>query len=184
MVIEVFEEPEAGGGDYYSSMTASLGEWYERGFYDPEDESWFWDWYSEEQYERVCGKFLNRFWYRECAVLPAFRWKQAYLEKMNEIMPKYKMLYSWLDEGFDPRMAEDVFGKSRDIFSDFPATLLGGNSDYASNGTDNEYEKITYGRFTEVWDWFVRHYRDPDVLILDECDTLFGSVLTSTVPLY
>lgn len=184
MEILEFDTPEVNHSDYFNNVTATLGEWYEYGFFDPEDESWVWDYYNEEQYNRVCDKFLNRYWYREVAVLPAFRWKQAYLEKLNEIMPKYKILYKWLEEGFDPRVVEDVFGKSRNVFSDFPATLLSGNSDYASTGTDNEYEKITWGNQTELWDEFVRKFTDVDVLILDECDILFSSILTSTVPLF
>lgn len=38
---------------------------------------------------------------------------------------------------------DDVYYKSRNIYSDFPQTLLAGhNQDYASSGNDSEYEKI------------------------------------------
>jgi hypothetical protein len=36
----------------------------------------------------------------------------------------------------------DKYGKKRDVFSDFPQTQLGNNQDYASSGSDNEYEDI------------------------------------------
>ena len=38
--------------------------------------------------------------------------------------------------------AIDKYGKKRDMFSDFPQTQLGNNQDYASSGSDNEYEDI------------------------------------------
>jgi hypothetical protein len=38
---------------------------------------------------------------------------------------------------------DDIYYKSRNIYSDFPQTLLAGhNQDYASSGNDSEYEKI------------------------------------------
>lgn len=38
---------------------------------------------------------------------------------------------------------DDIYYKSRNVYSDFPQTLLAGrNQDYASSGDDSEYEKI------------------------------------------
>ena len=47
-------------------------------------------------------------------------------------MPKYKLLYERVDEGLNPLQESRDREKSRDIFSDFPETMLSGNSDYAS----------------------------------------------------
>ena len=182
----MFETPDVLTSDYFDNVTITLGEWYEMGFYDPSnEEEWGWNKYNDDQYERVCDKFLNRYWYREVAVLPAFRWKQAYLELFNEIMPKYKLLYRLIDEGrLNILQDEDKYGKSRNIFSDFPATMLSGNSDYASTGTDKEFEEITDGNVLNKLRQFYKHYKDVDVMILDDCEVLFTCLLTSTVPMF
>lgn len=197
--MDPFVSPTVDFSDYYDAQTTTLGEWYEEGFYDPTDESWMWDYYSKEQYKRVCDKFLNRYWYREVGILPAFRWKQAYLRKLNEIMPKYRYLYKLVDETFADLLndwsesgtsaenenttetesttgkdttatdqhdttgttntgttetdktsngstvnsgSNDTAVKERNIFSDFPATLLSGNADYTSTGNDTQSETV------------------------------------------
>lgn len=179
-----FNRPPVHGFDYYDNMTITLGEWYEMGFYRPDEDDWKWDYYNEEQYKRVCVKFLNRYWYREVAVLPSFRWKKFYLEKFNELMPKYKILYKLMDEDWSLLQNEDEFYKSRDIFSDFPATMLGDNQDYASTGTDREYERVKNGSPLDKYLQFADRFQDVDVLLLDDVEILFGSVLTSTMPLF
>lgn len=169
---------------YFGATSAPLGELHDMGFFDWEDESWHWDSYNEEQYTRVCKKILNRYQYRELGVLPAARWKDAYLRKMNEIMPKYKMLYSRLDEGINPFQSGSNYEKERNIFSDFPATHLSGNSDYTSSGNDRERENVNEGDILDKMNEFSNRYRDIDVMILDELDCLFSCLLTATVPVY
>lgn len=163
---------------FYSAVTISLGELYEDGLFDPTDESWHWDAYNEEQYTRVCEKIVNRYYYRELGILPVGAWKRAYLRVMNEIMPKYKRLYALLDTDPDIMQTSDEYEKSRNIFSDFPATQLSGNSDYTSTGTDLERERVTQGDFAERYDAYARTFRDVDVMILDDIDFLFTSLIT------
>lgn len=174
-----FDVPEPCIGDeWHSAVTISLGELYESGWYDPSNESWKWDYYSEEQYTRVCKKIVDRYYYREIGIIPPGAWKLAYLRVLNEIMPKYKRLYSLLDTDPDIMQVTDEYEKSRNIFSDFPATQLSGNADYTSTGTDIERERVTQGDFAQRYDDYANTFRDVDVLILDDIDFLFTSLIT------
>lgn len=169
----------------YDYMTITLGEWYELGFYTPSDDSWRFDAYDDAQYERLCDKFLDRYYYREVSIpLPA-QWKRAYLRKLNEIMPKYKLLYARVEQGVNPFQDSRDRSKSRDIFSDFPETMLSGNSDYASTGTDRESDMLREGSPVELATKFAEMYNDIDALILNELDrVLFTGIMTPTVPLW
>lgn len=183
--MRMFQIPDIPTDERYDGFTITLGEWYEQGFYNPADESWHWDAYSDEQYERLCKKFINRFYFREVGLLPAFRWKMAYLRKLNEIMPKYKELYKRVESGINPLQIEDSYEKSRDIFSDFPQTLLAGNADYASTGSDREFERVTEGDVVNKLIDYAERYNDVDVLILNELDScLFSSIIVPTVPMF
>lgn len=182
----MFDFPEVNAGERYDYMTITLGEWHELGFYRPlEDDSWRFDAYSEEQYTRLCTKFLNRFYDREVSITVPGRWKRAYLRKLNEIMPKYRLLYARVEQGLNPLQESRDREKSRDIFSDFPETILSGNSDYASTGNDREADTMHEGGATDRAVQFAREYVDVDAMILDELErTLFTSILAPTVPLW
>ena len=103
---------------------------------------------------------------------------------MNEIMPKYKTLYERADQGVNPLQESSEYAKDRVIFSDFPATLLTGNADYTSTGTDRENEVVREGDIVTQTNDYAERYRTVDVMILDELDFLFSCVLTSTVPMF
>lgn len=182
----MFDFPEVNTDERYDYMTITLGEWHDLGFYKPlEDDSWRFDSYSDEQYTRLCTKFLNRFYDREVSITAPSRWKRAYLRKLNEIMPKYKLLYARVEQGLNPLQESRDREKSRDIFSDFPETMLSGNSDYASTGNDREADTMHEGSATEKAVRFAREYVDVDAMILDELEhVLFTSILTPTVPLW
>lgn len=207
-----FDEEEWYNSDYYdfhAKVSIQLGELIKSGLFDWEnDETLKWDYYTEEQYNRVMKKFVNRYFYREIGALPYKKWALFFVRKMNEIMPKYKILYAALDGGMNPfqdssttsdgkkrvddtsndngtrnttdeannngtehvtdnfsetvtdngtsnvndnktsetnateTLNSDKYGKSRDVHSDFPATQLGNNQDYADNSTDKQYEDI------------------------------------------
>lgn len=182
----MFDFPEVNTDERYDYMTITLGEWHELGFYKPlEDDSWKFDSYSDEQYTRLCTKFLNRFYDREVSITAPSRWKRAYLRKLNEIMPKYKLLYARVEQGLNPLQESRDREKSRDIFSDFPETMLSGNSDYASTGNDREADTMHEGSATDKALQFAREYQDVDAMILNELEhVLFTSILTPTVPLW
>lgn len=182
----MFDFPEVNTDERYDYMTITLGEWHELGFYRPlEDASWRFDAYSDEQYTRLCTKFLNRFYDREVSNTVPNRWKRAYLRKLNEIMPKYKLLYARVEQGLNPLQESREREKSRDIFSDFPETMLSGNSDYASTGNDRESDVLREGNAAELLTQFAREWEDVDALILNELEhTLFTGIMVPTVPLW
>lgn len=167
--------------EFHSVVTIELGELIKSGVIDFNDSSWYWDAYNDQQYARVCEKITNRFWHREISILPVGFWKKEFLRKMNEIMPKYKILYKRIDDGINPLQIEDDYGKSRNIISEFPETQLGENEDYASHGTDREYEHIKEGDVIKKINEFQKYYKDVDVLILEELEPLFSCLLTVNV---
>lgn len=170
--------------DYYSATSITLGELHDMGFFDASDDSWRWDAYSDEQYHRVMSMILERYRFRELGVMPVYRWKATFMRYMNEIMPKYKVMYAREEQGVNPLQDSSEYSKERIIFSDFPATLLSGNSDYTSTGTDRENEVVREGDIVTQTNDYAERYRTVDVMILDELNILFTCVLTSTVPLF
>lgn len=167
--------------DWHSVTTIQFGELYADGWIDFNDESWTFPSYSPEQHNRLCNKIIDRYFYREIGILPPGRWKLAFLRKLNEIMPKYIVLYKLLDNGASPLQTSDTYHKRRHVYSDYPATRLGGNQDYATTGDDEEYETIVNGDWIEKVSQIANDYKDVDVMILDELDICFCSILTQNV---
>lgn len=163
--------------EYYSVMSVTLGELVEDGIVDLSDESWEFPRYSDAQHEQLCRKITNRFYERDIGVLPVLSWKREFLRKLDEIMPKYIPLYKKLDERGDNVNATDEWYKSRNVVSDFPQTQLSGNEDYASMGTDHEYERLHDGTVIDLAER-LRAYDHVDVMILDELEPLFSSLFT------
>lgn len=99
---------------------------------------------------------------------------------MNEIMPKYMVLYQQSDLGVILG-SESEYYKSRNIFSDFPQTNLAGeNQDYASTGNDVEYERIKQLDPIEL-EKRIRDYDDVDTAIIKEIEPLFSCFLSLNV---
>lgn len=166
--------------EYHAVYSIQLCELINDGWIDFSDSSWDFDCYDEEQRNRFWKKFERHFYWREIGIIPPSQWKWEVLRKLDEIMPKYKPAYDALKNGQNIFQHYGEYGKSRNIFSEFPQTQLGGNEDYASNGTDREHEEIYLG------DWFeqlgkLRNYDDVDVMILKELETMFSCMFTVNV---
>lgn len=160
---------------YWSALSITVGELMDA---DMLTEDWWLtaDKYDEEQAKRTWSKFVGRYQFREIGIIPPKRWMLRTIAKLNEIMPKYKMLYKAIAEGASPLTERDEYHKSRNVFSTFPQTALGGSDqDYASNGTDLEYETLREYGLLDVSDRML-NYNDVDVLVLDELDPLFMQV--------
>ena len=142
---------------------------------------WVWDYYDIDQYKRLCDKLNARYMFDEISLMPPLVWKQQLIRKLNEVMPKYKQLYKLLANGASPIQESARYGKSRQIYSEFPETLLNGNSDYVSNGSDREYEDIVDGSWIDKVLQLSRDYQDIDALVLDELEPLFSSLYTVAV---
>ena len=173
--------------DFHSVFSIQLCELIEGGWIDFSDESWDFDSYQREgvpndreQRDRFWMKFMKRYYWREIGITPPGQWKWEVLRKLNEIMPKYKYAYKLIDEGIDILQTYAEYGKSRNIFSDFPQTMLGGNEDYASSGTDKQHENIYLGNWIDTMKK-LRSYDDVDVMILNELETFFSVMFTVSV---
>ena len=167
--------------EFHDASSVQLGELVEAGWFDMTDKvTWHWPQYDDAQDARLRDKIVNRFWDRAIGVLPPGLWKRRFIELMNEIMPKYVLMYSVLNEDGNVAGHEGEWYKSRNIFSDFPQTQLGGNSDYASTGNDTEYERI---KRADVLDTLERlkDYRDVDVLVLDDLEQMFSCLISVSV---
>lgn len=160
---------------YWSALSITVGELMDAGMLNVD----WWltaDMFSEEQSKRLWKKFVGRYQFREIGILPPKRWMLRTIAKLDEIMPKYKMLYKVIGDGASVMSAGDEYHKSRDVFSTFPQTALGGaDQDYASTGTDREYETLREYGLLDVAERLL-DYNDVDVLILDELDVLFMAV--------
>lgn len=138
--------------------------------------------YSTEQYERVCEYFIERFRFREISIIPFAEWAYALKRKLvYELMPKYKMMYALLDDDFDITQIEGEYEKKRVIGSEYPETLLSGNSDYISDGTDEESEKIKRGNLLDSYLKYEQAFTSIDEKLLDECESLFIGLYTASI---
>lgn len=174
--------------DWHAVHTIMLGELIRDGLIDFEDGTWDAQpnglqikWFNDEQKQRFYKKFEQYYFYREIGEIPYKRWKDNLLSKIALLMPKYYMLYEAIEKGVDPMQVYDDFGKSRNIYSDFPQTMLSGNEDYASTGNDNQYERIRNGDFVEKFNAIMYDFNDVDYALIRELDTHFYCVLTSNI---
>ncbi len=174
--------------EYHQVVTITLGELLVPGGIDWHTPEWAWreSAYNDTQYTRCCRKIENRYYDREIGVLPPSRWKRHFLRLIDEIMPVLKPLYSAVDGNSGVMLSDmDTWHKMRTVFSDFPATQLTENQDYASNATDNQYETITNGNFMDKIAHIKRgDYVDIDVLLLDHLEKCFSPLWTVSLNNY
>lgn len=209
-----------GENQWNAIYTITIGELAENGLFDWEDPMLDWSQaaYSEEQYKRVCDYFIERFRFREISIEPFWEWKAFFHRRMvYELMPKYRRMYAFLDADFDfsqdsrvkntdhgtlaRKTADngDDYFKRRAIGSDYPETLLSGNSDYASNGQDEESErltgkngtqdddswntgdKVTTGSTLDKYLQYEEQFKAIDESLLDGCESLFIGLYSMSI---
>lgn len=159
---------------WHAAVTIQYGELLEGGFIDWDRPEWRWDAYDDEQYRRVCKKINDHYYYREIGCLPPDRWRHELIRKMNEIMPKYKLLYKMLTDSASPFQVLDEYRKTRNINSDFPVTQLRPDvQDYASGAQDVEEEHVVEGDFLDKYQKLQAAYTDVDLMIVNELDSMF-----------
>lgn len=178
------EFASAGRPEYHGSYTITLVQLLDdEGFAEYFAERWCtFDAYDEEQRARLLVKFRGRFDYREIGIIPVRRWCDRLFAKLDEVMPKYKPIYEAIAGGATPLNASDEWHRRRDVYSSFPQTRFnGGNEDYASSGTDVEYETLRDLGLMDVGER-IGAYNDVDVLVLNELETLFMVLKSMTLP--
>lgn len=166
--------------EFHDVVTLALGELWHDGWFDLTDPSWDFPKYSDEQHERLCKKILDHYYMRNIGVLPLAAWKREFLRKLNEIMPKYIVLYKKIDTSPDSYNATDEYYKSRNIVSDFPQTQLSGEEDYASTGVDHQYERLHDGSIIDL-STKLNAYDDVDLQIVNELESLFSCLFTVNI---
>lgn len=174
-------EPDNGHSRFKAVLTITLGELIEAGLFDwsRSELDWSEAAYSEEQYTRVCEYFKERFYWREISMQPYKKWAMYLKRKLVfELMPKYKPIYERIAEGVNPLSSENEYYKSRKINSDYPETLLSGNSDYISDGTDEETQRIKEGSFVDAMANYAEKAKSVDEMLLDELEIMFVSMYT------
>ena len=138
--------------------------------------------YDDEQYERVCAYFIERFYYREISVEPFEEWARILKRKLvYELMPKYKPLYERVAEGINPLSDGNEYYKDRTIESAYPETQLSGNSDYITDGRDEEFQRIKEGNYIDTVANYAIAYKGIDELLLDDLESMFISLYTTNV---
>lgn len=173
-----------GNPEWHSVYTIQLGQLIQSGVFDwskPELD-WSSAAYNQEQYERVCTYFEKRFYWREISLLPVLQWMNMLQYRLiYELMPKFKPMYERLANGFAPLGVEDEYYKRRTIESAYPETQLSGNSDYITDGTDEEWERVREGETVERYNAYVLEFQAIDKALLDACEDLFTCMYSANV---
>ena len=183
--IDVDEMLNYTGCDQWNAVyTVTIGELLDSGVFDWK--SPVLDWkeaaYDEEQYERVCNYFIERFYYREISIEPYQEWARTLHRKLVfELMPKFRPLYERVAEGINPLSSENEYYKNRTIQSAYPETLLSENADYITDGKDEEFQRIKEDSFLDTFIKFSDNYRSVDQMLLDGLETMFISMYTTNV---
>lgn len=165
-----------GRPDYHDVYTISLFELIEAEIFTWDRVEWKQSAYDEDTYKRVCEYFEQRFMFREISMVPAKIWMQYLKRKIVfELCPKYNRLYALAAQGFDPLANEDEYYKRREIFSEYPQTQMSSNSDYASTGKDEEYERVKYGNVSDSMENYLAKFKPIDEMFLDELESMFIS---------
>ena len=173
-----------GPDEWYSVYTIQLGELISNGVFSWDGELLDWSEYaySNEQYERVCAYFIERFRYREISIEPYLEWAQMLSRTIRfELCPKFNPLYEAVENGISPLADSDEYEKKREISSNYPETMLSGNSDYISTGKDSEYERIHDGNTADMMENYLAKFKGVDQAFLDELEGFFISRYTTHV---
>ena len=173
------------GHDQWNAVyTIQLGELIACGVFDWSNDmlDWSGSAYDEAQYTRVCEYFDERFYYREISIEPFEEWARNFHRKMVfEIMPKYRPIYERVAEGINPLSGSNEYYKNRTINSAYPETQLSGNSDYITDGRDEEFPRIKELGYVEGMNLYRDEFKAVDEMVLDELEVLFISLYTTNV---
>lgn len=177
--IAKYESIEVLPDEWHSAVTITLNELIECGVVDFDNELMKWNAPDEATRKRINSKIVARFGIRQIGIVPPGLWMQQFRRKLNELAPKYKLIWEKIDsEEFNPWQYNREYGKSRHIYSDFPQTMLSGNEDYATAGNDKEFENIGETDLFERAKQIAGAYQDVDAMLLDELEILFSGLVS------
>ena len=179
------EWDEYTGVDEWNAVhTVQIGELVAKGVFDWTNPLLDWSGvaYDAEQYERVCAYFIERFYYREISLEPFEEWARTLHCKMVfEVMPKYTPIYARIAEGVNPLSDENEYYRNRTINSAYPETQLSGNSDYITDGKDEEHQRIKEMGYVDSMVKYADEFKAVDEMVLDELESMFICMYTANV---
>ena len=185
MNIDLEEWDEYTGIDEWNAVyTVQLGELLAKGVFNWSNPLLDWSGvaYDESQYERVCNYFIERFYYREISIEPFEEWARTLHRKMVfEVMPKYAPMYERVSEGINPLAGSNEYYKNRTINSAYPETQLSGNSDYITDGRDEEFQRIRENDLVDATVKYAEQFKGIDEMVLDELESMFICLYTTNV---
>lgn len=125
---------------------------------------------------RMEEALVERYRWEEISITPPGRWMQQLAYTISyELVPKYLPLFQAIEgKTFNPTQGNSEYFKERRIGSEFPETLLSGNSDYASDGEDREYERIYIPDSLEMAEAYYSKYKGIEKALLDELEGFFA----------
>ena len=185
ITLNLDEWDEYTGVDEWNAVyTVQIGELVAKGVFDWTNP--LLDWsdvaYDAAQYERVCAYFIERFYYREISLEPFEEWARTFHYKMVfEVMPKYTPIYARVAEGVNPLSGENEYYKNRTINSAYPETQLSGNSDYITDGKDEEHQRIREMGYVDAMVKYADEFKAVDEMVLDELESMFICMYTANV---
>lgn len=183
--IDIDEWDDYTGREQWNAVyTIQLGELIDSGVFNWDNDllNWSTAAYDEDQYNRVCAYFIERFYFREISIEPFFEWAKILKRKIvYEIMPKYTPLYARAAEGVNPLANENEYYKNRRIESAYPETLLSDNADYITDGTDEEFQRIKEGPYVDNMMNYATAFKPIDEMVLDELESMFISLYTLNI---
>lgn len=181
--IQAFDD-YTGQPKFSAVYTITLGELVNNGIFAWELDYLNWESaaYDAEQYERVCAYFIERFRYREIGMVPFKEWALMVRRKLvYELMPKYKPLYERVDEGINALQDGNEYYKNRTINSAYPETLLSENSDYITDGRDEEFQRIQENNLVNSMADYAARFKSVDEMLLDDLESMFICMYTTNV---
>lgn len=169
--------------DFHSVITIKFGELLESGF----------DWGGATYYsgnpefdanhrQRINKKIEDQYYWREICCIPPGQFRHYMIKNLNNIMPKYIKLLELNASGeINPLIDSKTSNKQRDIFTEYPQSMLSGDQDYASTGNDSAGESETIGNVMDKLVDFADLYNDIDVMIVKELAVCFLNLTSLTV---
>ena len=171
--------------EWHDIYSLTLSECIAEGLIDFSSHDYDYNYFDVEQRNRVYDLIIGKYYNFELGQIPIKLWRIELINTLNLKMNEVRPLYRKLADGFDPFISEIEYGKSRQVFSDFPQTRLSSkNQDYASNANDREYEIDKTGDNLDRYVILSERFSHPDNMLVDAVKTCFCGLVSVTIAAY
>lgn len=171
--------------EWHDIYTLTLSECIADGIIDFSKPEYDFNSFDDEQRNRIYDLITAKYYNFELGIVPVKLWRIELVNTLNLTMLDVMPLYQKLKDGFNPFKSETEYGKSRQVFSDFPQTRLSSkNQDYASNANDREYEIDKEGNDLDRYVMLSERFRHPDKILVESVKTCFCGLVSVTLATY